>query len=114
MPTDLMEARMLCETGSLRVAVFTHDTYGIGHVRRSLHILREVAHRRPDAAILFVTGSPAVELFKHLPPNADHVKVPTIVPPNSKREASSHLPIPQAELSLLRRRLVEQAVLGFA
>lgn len=105
--------RPILESDSPRIAIFTHDTFGLGHVRRCLHIVRALAERAPQAAILFVTGSPAVHVFEGLPPNADFVKIPTIAKTGSKGFRPPALPIPLAEVTLLRRRLIEQSLLAF-
>ena len=44
-----------------RIAVFTHDTFGLGHVRRCLHILGSLAESAPDTALLLITGSPSLQ-----------------------------------------------------
>lgn len=97
-----------------RIAIFTHDTFGLGHVRRCLHIVKALAERAPDAAILFITGSPALHMFKGLPPNADFVKVPTIVRTGLQSPSPSHLPLALEEVTELRARLIQEAILAFA
>ena len=101
------------EPSAFRIAVFTHDAYGIGHVQRCLNIIKALAQRAPQAAILLITGSPPVDLFKSLPPNADYVKIPTIVTPDAQGTKPPMLAIGFAELSLLRRQLIQKAVLTF-
>jgi predicted glycosyltransferase len=96
-----------------RVAIFTHDTFGLGHVRRALHITRALAAERPDVAILLVTGSPALHAMEGLPRNADYVKIPTIVKTGDAELCPPHLPCPLSEVSALRERLIREAVLGF-
>jgi predicted glycosyltransferase len=96
-----------------RLAVFTHDTYGLGHVRRCLHIVRALAKRRPDAAILFITGCPAFPLLGGLPDNADYIKIPTIVKTGAEGLKPPHLRVELAELSSLRERLIREALLAF-
>jgi predicted glycosyltransferase len=96
-----------------RLAVFTHDTYGLGHVRRCLHIVRALAKRRPDAAILFITGCPAFPLLGGLPDNADYIKIPTIVKTGAEGLKPPHLRVELAELSSLRERLIRTALLAF-
>lgn len=94
--------------------MFTHDTFGLGHVRRCLHIINALAERAPNAAILFITGSPALHLVELLPRNADLVKIPTIVKTGSAGLKPSHLPVGIAEVSLLRERLITQTIAAFA
>jgi predicted glycosyltransferase len=96
-----------------RIAVFTHDTYGLGHVQRSRHIIRALAARLPRASILLVTGSPAVHLLQDLPPHADFVKIPTAVKTGSRKSAPSHLSLSWHETTALRSRIVHETVLTF-
>lgn len=104
----------MMSAGSPRIAVFTHDTFGLGHVRRCLRILRALAERAPDSALLLVTGSPAVHAAGELPGNADVVKVPTIARTGAEASRPPHLPIPLDDVSRLRRQLIQEAVLTFA
>ncbi|MDX1648810.1 MAG: hypothetical protein R3263_03050, partial [Myxococcota bacterium] len=66
-----------------RIALFTHDTFGLGHVRRSLHILRALAAAAPEAALLLVTGSPALHALGALPGSADVLTTPTLARPGA-------------------------------
>ena len=104
-PTPLAE--------SARIAIFTHDTFGLGHVRRCLRITRALGARAPGCSILLVTGSPAFTAFADLPANADVLKIPTIAKTGPKQQRPPHLKIPLAELVALRQRLVREALLGF-
>jgi predicted glycosyltransferase len=101
-------------TQTPRVAVFTHDTFGLGHLRRCRHIVRELADRMPDSALMFISGSPALHVFGDLPRNADFLKVPTIAKTGSKLHQPPHLPIALAGIRHLRQRLIQEAALGFA
>jgi predicted glycosyltransferase len=94
-----------------RLAVFTHDAYGLGHVRRSTRILQAVAEREPRAALLLITGSPATHLLRELPPNADTLKLPTIATSgggNGTRPPT--LDIGVAELAAMRGELTRRAL----
>jgi predicted glycosyltransferase len=96
-----------------RFAVFTHDTFGLGHVRRCLHIVRALCAREPNAAVLFITGSPAAQAMRDLPPNADFVKLPTIVKTGDSERRPPHPPIGSRAITSMRRRLVRGAVESF-
>ncbi len=114
MTVNNVDQKTLSDFPSVRIAIFTHDAYGLGHVRRCLNIAQALARRAPDAAILLITGSPAVDLFASLPPNADYVKIPTIVTSGSESAHPPILPVGVAELSLLRRELILQTLSTFA
>ncbi len=95
-----------------RVAIFTHDTFGLGHVRRSLHITRALAEEEPRATVLLITGCPAVAALGPPPHGADIVKIPTVVKTGAPEHRPPHLSLPLAETTALRARLVREAVLG--
>ena len=58
-----------------RVIFYSHDGLGLGHLRRTLAIARALTCRVPKAALLLLTGLPAVSDFD-LPPTLDFVRMP--------------------------------------
>jgi len=98
----------------LRVAMFTHDAYGVGHIRRATRIARALAAHDPAAAILLISGSPATRLFADLPPNADYVKIPTIVTSGVGDTRPPMLPIGLAGLAGMRAAMVRDTLEVFA
>ena len=97
-------------TAAPRIALFTHDAYGLGHVRRSSRILGAVARKEPDASLLLITGSPATHLLRELPCNADTIKIPTIVTSGVEGTRPSTLNLPLAELASMRGELTRRAL----
>jgi len=97
-------------TTSPRIAIFTHDAYGVGHVRRSSRILRALAGKAPDSALLLITGSPATYLLRDLPANADTIKIPTIVTSGTEGTRPPILNIGLADLTSLRSELTRRAL----
>ena len=93
-----------------RIAVFTHDAYGVGHVRRSSRILQALAQKEPSSALLLITGSPATHLLRELPPNADTIKIPTIVTSGAEGTQPATLGIGVAELASMRGELTRCAL----
>lgn len=96
--------------GNRRFAVFTHDAYGLGHIRRSTRILRAIADREPRASLLLITGSPATHVLRELPPNADTLKLPTIITSGGEGTRPPTLDIGVAELASLRGELTRRAL----
>ncbi len=103
----------MTENEPKRLAIYTHDTFGLGHVRRCLHIARALAKKEPDIAILMITGSPALHAFKNIPANMDVIKIPTVVKTGQKESHPSHLPLSVKEVTKFRSRLVRQALIAF-
>jgi predicted glycosyltransferase len=96
-----------------RFALFTHDAYGLGHIRRSVRILRALAERRPHASLLLITGSPFNPLMRALPANADVVKIPTIVTSGDVENRPSMLTLGVAELASLRGEITRRTLEAF-
>ena len=93
-----------------RFAVFTHDAYGLGHIRRSTRILRALAEREPHAALLLITGSPVTSLLRELPSNADTLKLPTIITSGADGTRPPTLNLGVAELAAMRGELTRRAL----
>ena len=60
-----------------RLMVYSHDTYGLGNIRRMLSICRHLNEVIPDLSILLVTGSPMIHSFR-LPQRLDYIKLPCV------------------------------------
>ncbi len=56
--------------------MYSHDTYGLGHIRRTMAIARNLV--RPGVNILIVTGSPIVGRFT-MPTGVDFVRMPGMI-----------------------------------
>lgn len=95
-----------------RIAVYTHDTFGLGHVRRCMHIISRLSLEMPESAILLVTGSPALHYLKNLPPNVDIVKIPTLVKTGAFGSLPPHIPLGLPELVEIRSRIIKETVLS--
>lgn len=61
----------------LKVLLYSHDSVGLGHLRRNLAIASAITTTFPNARILILTGSPCEKQFK-LPKNTDLIKIPSI------------------------------------
>lgn len=70
----------------LKVFLYSHDSVGLGHLRRNLAIAGEIAATFPRSSILIVTGSPCATQFQ-LPANTDLIKIPSI----SKNEQGKYI-----------------------
>jgi predicted glycosyltransferase len=56
--------------------MYSHDTYGLGHIRRTMAIARNLV--RPGVNILIVTGSPIVGRYT-MPKGVDFVRMPGMI-----------------------------------
>src|SRR5262245_28669767 len=76
-----------------RVLVYSHDTYGLGNLRRMLSICEHITEAIPDVAILLISGSPMAHGFR-LPPRFDYVKLPCLTRVERERYGVKFLGIP--------------------
>ena len=75
------------QAASPRILMYSHDSWGLGHLRRSLTIASALTRAYPDAGILIVTGSPCATHFSH-PPGVSIVKLPSV----TKDESGKYQP----------------------
>ena len=61
-----------------RVLLYSHDTFGLGHLRRSRTIATALVDANPDRSALIVTGSPIAGRFDFAE-RIDHVRLPGVV-----------------------------------
>jgi predicted glycosyltransferase len=96
----------------MRALLYSPDTYGLGHIRRTLHLAGALARERDDAAILVVTGAPHPELFPK-PPGADFARLPAVTKDRRGHYVPRRLRIPIDELVRLRSELALTAIRSF-
>jgi predicted glycosyltransferase len=72
---------------------YSHDTYGLGHLRRTLTLARFLPTVRQLVSQLIVTGSPLAHRFQ-LPPRTDYIKLPSVLKIGFDRYEARHLQVP--------------------
>lgn len=68
-----------------RVLAYSHDTYGLGNIRRMLAVCNHLIDGVPDLSILMLSGSPMVHSFR-VKPGLDYIKLPCL----SRTEAEGY------------------------
>jgi len=96
----------------LRVLLYSHDSWGLGHLRRSLAIAGALTAHDALCNVLVVTGSPCATQF-NIPERCDILKLPTV----SKDEQGQYIPRSFSsgisETVDLRRRLILESYRSF-
>ena len=95
-----------------RILVYSHDTFGLGHLRRCLALIRALCARHPDASALLVTGSPMVHRYP-MPVGADYVKLPAIRKVESEQYEARTLHISGAAIRSMRSNLILHTLRDF-
>lgn len=60
-----------------KLLLYSHDTVGLGNIRRTLLLADAVAREVPEASVLIVTGSPVAHGLP-MPQRTDYVKLPAL------------------------------------
>ena len=96
-----------------RIMLYSHDTFGLGHLRRSRAIAQALAAADPGLSALITTGSPVAGRFD-FPDRVDHVRLPGVVKLADGSYASHNLGLDVDETTRLRAALLSAADESFA
>lgn len=89
-----------------RTMFYCHDTYGLGHLRRTLTLAHHFRDTRPNVSQLIVTGSPVASRFRY-PEGADYVKLPSV----TKNTAGDYEPLSLESMNIQLVRDMRQDIL---
>ena len=92
--------------------IYSHDTFGLGHLRRSRAIANALVAERPGLSAIIVSGSPVIGSFD-FGPGVDYVRVPgvTKLPDGDYRSLNLNLSIDEA--TRLREAIILQTAETF-
>lgn len=93
----------------MRILTYSHDSYGLGHIRRSLSIARQLARDFPSVWQLLITGSAQAHSFEK-PERLDYVKLPTVSKSLSGIYASQSEVVSVKSLIAIREEMIFSAV----
>lgn len=96
-----------------RIMMYSHDSWGLGHLRRSLAIAASLVKRQPATDILLVTGSPCATQFE-LPNHCDVLKLPAVSKDAGGAYVTRSLSSALSNTIEMRRQLITQAYRSFA
>lgn len=94
--------------GDVRVALYSHDTMGLGHLRRNLLIAHTLAGPPLRATNLLITGAHEANFFR-LPERADCLTLPRLCK-NGGNYTTGQLRMPLGDLIQLRGQLICSAL----
>lgn len=88
-----------------RIMLYSHDTFGLGHLRRSRALAGAITHADPQASALILTGSPVAGRFT-FPRRVDHVRLPGVTKRSDGSYASQTIGMGIEEVTDLRSSLI--------
>lgn len=96
----------------LHIALYSHDTVGLGHTRRNLLIAQALTHSYPNASILMLTGAATSGQFSPLP-RVDFLTLPSLTKGEGGDYESRTLEVSLKQLIKLRSRSIWAALKAF-
>ena len=112
---ELASALVANRPGSVRrtrgpsVVMYSHDTIGLGHMRRNAAIAEELVARVPGISVLMVVGCPAGMVFEPKP-GMDFIKLPSLSKLGRDRWQSGSLRIDADMVQALRAGILQRVM----
>lgn len=85
--------------------LYSHDTFGLGHLRRSRALAAAITHADPTATALILTGSPVAGRFT-FPQRVDHLRLPGVTKLTDSSYVSQSMDMTIEETTDLRAGLI--------
>ncbi|HRK70103.1 MAG TPA: hypothetical protein PLA85_00840 [Micropepsaceae bacterium] len=105
-------ARIFMTNVTSRVLIYSHDSFGLGHLRRCRALAGALTRAHPHLSVLILSGSPIIGSFS-FPPRVDFVRVPGVIKLQDGAYVPLSLEMGIEETIRLRARLIEEAALAF-
>lgn len=96
-----------------KILLYSHDTFGLGNIRRTLLLAQELIDQYPKAAVLLITGSQMIHSFR-IPKGVDYIKLPCLDRIDAERYESRFLLECSEAVKRTRSAIIERTVVGFA
>lgn len=96
----------------MRYVLYSHDSYGLGHIRRTISIVGQLLKQRPAPRALVLTGAPRAHYLSY-PEGCDYVKLPSVTKGDGGVYEARDLDLTLTETIRLRSRLIQSAMASF-
>ena len=104
---------MAIESRAARVLIYSHDSFGLGHLRRCRTIAHALVEERNDVSVLILSGSPIIGSFD-FKTRVDFVRVPGVIKLRNGEYSALSLDMDIAEVVALRSSIIEHTAKVFA
>jgi predicted glycosyltransferase len=88
-----------------RVLIYSHDTFGLGHLRRCRTIAHALVERHRDLSVLILSGSPIIGSFDFRS-RVDFVRIPGVIKLRNGEYTSLNLHIDIDEMLAMRASII--------
>jgi predicted glycosyltransferase len=106
------ELLMLTKNKKRKIIVYSHDTYGLGNIRRMLVIAQALIESDPNVSVLILSGSPMLHAFR-IPPRIDYIKLPCLSRSAQGEYSAKFLDMEYEQILRLRSNIILSSVLDF-
>ncbi len=96
-----------------RVLIYSHDTMGLGHLRRCRAIAHALVERNKDLTVLIISGSPIIGSFD-FKARVDFVRVPGVIKLRNGEYTSLNLHLDIRETLAIRASIIRHTAAAFA
>ncbi|MCA9170732.1 MAG: hypothetical protein KDB23_23800 [Planctomycetales bacterium] len=97
---------------STRVALYSHDTMGLGHMRRNLLLAKSLTAANDDTTVLMLAGAKEASAFA-MPRGVDCMTLPAISKDLAGSYHSGHSRLPLQQLVMIRSAAIRAALESF-
>lgn len=95
-----------------RVLIYSHDTFGLGHIRRCRAIANALIASFPHISVIIVSGSSVMSSFQ-FGDGVDYVRIPGVEKQSDGGYEPHHLNLGLDDTIRLRADIIKQTVLSF-
>ncbi|MBN9470977.1 MAG: hypothetical protein J0J10_19590 [Bosea sp.] len=95
-----------------RVLIYSHDTFGLGHIRRCRAIANSLVASYPHISVIIVSGSSVISSFQ-FGDGVDYVRIPGVEKHGDGRYSPHHLNLDLGDTLRLRAEIIKQVALSF-
>lgn len=95
-----------------RVLIYSHDTFGLGHLRRSRAIANAIVEEGREASVVIISGSPVIGNFE-FGSGVDYIRIPGVTKLPDGDYRCLNLNVSLDEAVGLRQSLILQAAKSF-
>ncbi len=95
-----------------RVLIYSHDTFGLGHLRRCRSIAEDLVERHKRLSVLILSGSPIIGSFDFRA-RVDFVRIPGVIKLRNGEYSSLSLHMDIGEILALRSSIIQHTAVAY-
>ena len=96
---------MVAHQSGARILIYSHDTFGLGHLRRCREIAHSLVEKRKDLSVLILSGSPIIGSFDFRA-RVDYVRIPGVIKLRNGGYTSLSLHIDLSDTLAIRQSII--------